>query len=253
MFVTSGMQKHKDKFIGQDVDTIFDIQRCLRMNDYTEIGDNTHYLVFDMIGMFSFRELSIQQTIDFWLGFLTELDIHISYVTIHPDKPEWVKYYPSNIKVVELEENKWSDGNIGGYCTEFFVGDVEIGNIVNPLGTCIDVGFGLQRLLNIKYDFSPPTKLEVIQKTCETLISSGVVPGSNKQQYILRKLLIDLLYIGGSIDHRFFDDIKSKQQDQYTKYLREKIKPKHKNKNSFYWLDTYGIDETDLDKYKILF
>lgn len=247
------MQKHKNKFVGQDSDTIFDIQRCLRMNDYTEIGDSSHYLVFDMLGMFSFRELSVQQTIEFWLGFILELNIPLSHVTIHPDKQEWHKYYPSTINVVELEDNKWSDGNIGGYCTEFFVDNIEIGNIVNPLGTCIDVGFGLQRLLNIKYNFITPSKLEVIQNACETLISSGVVPGSNKQQYILRKLLIDLLYIGGTIDHRFFDEVKSKQQDQYTKYIREKNKPKNKNKTPSFWLDTYGIDEHNIDKYKKIF
>ena len=76
------------------------------------------------------------------------LKIDVDYVTIHPDKlDEWRSLYDNyDVEVRADEECKWSDGDIGGYCTEFFKNDVEIGNIVNPLGTCIDVGFGLQRL-----------------------------------------------------------------------------------------------------------
>ena len=243
------MQQFKPKFIDVNyIGTEFNIQRCLRMNDYSEIGDNTHYLVFDMLGMFSFREWSVQQTIHFWLDFMAEIGIKLSHVTIHPDRKDWIQYYPSDLPIVELEENIWSDGTIGGFCTEFFVGDVEIGNIVNPLGTCIDVGFGLQRILNILYNFVPPTKNEIISDTIHTVINSGVTPSSSKQGYVLRKLMVDLFRNGGSINHRFFDDILEKQKTQYLLYT--KLKKKNLDKSKEYWLDTYGIDENNLEIYQ---
>ena len=39
-----------------------------------------------------------------------------------------------NMVLVRIDnECLWSDGNIGGYCTEFYKNDIEIGNIVNTL------------------------------------------------------------------------------------------------------------------------
>ena len=54
-----------------------------------------------------------------------------------------------NIEIREDNECVWTDGDITGYCTEFYKDDIEIGNIVNTLDTCIDVGFGLERILFI--------------------------------------------------------------------------------------------------------
>jgi hypothetical protein len=44
----------------------------------------------------------------------------------------------------------WTDGNVGGFCSELFTPDgVEVGNLVNPLGHSIDVGFGYERILQV--------------------------------------------------------------------------------------------------------
>lgn len=68
-------------------------------------------------------------------------------MTIHPDRlVEWTPLYGGRVPIVPDPECIWSDGGISGYCTEFYKDGVEIGNIVNPLGTCIDVGFGAERL-----------------------------------------------------------------------------------------------------------
>ncbi len=77
------------------------------------------------------------------MGFLSEIGIEPDYVTIHPDCPKYKELYSYHDVTLKYDENcKWTDGDIGGYCTEFYKDGIEIGNIVNPLGTCIDVGFG---------------------------------------------------------------------------------------------------------------
>lgn len=247
------MHRFKNQF--SDINyknTEFNIQKCLRLNDLDEIGDSTHYLTFHMIGMFSFRELSIKEAITFWLSFMEYLEIQLTHVTLHPDRKNWKDYYPSSTTIVYEDENKWSDGTIGGYCTEFFVNDIEIGNIVNPLGTCIDVGFGLERLLNIKYNLIPESRNDILKEACESLIYSGVTIDHNKQGYILKKLLTELVYTDVVVDHRFYDIIKDNQKKQYLMYLNESTKNKHKDKPIEYWKNTLGIDVKNLDKYKTL-
>jgi hypothetical protein len=90
------------------------------------------------------RVLSVEEAIDFWLDFLAQIGVAPDYVTIHPDRlAEWTRFYRNRLPIRPDLECTWSDGNITGYSTEFYKGGIEIGNIVNPLGTCIDVGFGL--------------------------------------------------------------------------------------------------------------
>ena len=176
LFCPAGMQQFKDKFKSDETGTLANVQSCIRLNDLEEIGDGTHYLYFDMIGLFSFRTMTVQEAVDFWMEFVEEvLQIKVDYVTIHPDKfEEWKSLYDNyNVEVRADDECKWTDGQIGGYCTEFFKDDVEIGNIVNPLGTCIDVGFGLQRLnmfVNGVNDETPEEILIRLARSFSTLV-----------------------------------------------------------------------------------
>ena len=81
------MQHFKPQFSDPSfTDTFCTIQKCLRLNDLDEVGDGTHYLDFDMIGLFSFRHWTVPQSIDFFMEFLSSLNIKPDYVTIHPDK-----------------------------------------------------------------------------------------------------------------------------------------------------------------------
>lgn len=248
------MQKLKPLFSDTSYqDTFFNLQKCLRLNDVNEIGDNTHYLTFHMLGMFSFRQLTIEQTIKFWLDFLKEFNLYPHYVTIHPDKiEEWNKFYPQEMEIKLDEECLWSDGNIGGYCTEFYYNDIEIGNIVNPLGNCIDVGFGLERLLNLKYDQDIIGKEDILKETIEQLIKEEVVPGSSKQGYILRKLLIMLVFSKGFLDHRYYWDVHNGQLKVYQNYLNMKSKKRYQDKTKEWWKDTIGINISEISKYEKL-
>lgn len=235
------MQKYKSffkDFSYKDV-TVCNIQSCLRLNDLDSIGDGTHLGYFNMMGTFSFRHWSVQQTIDFWMVFLTKkLHLNIDYVTVHPDKDEWKKFY--NVNSRHDENCKWSDGDIGGYCTEFYINDVEIGNIVNPLDNCIDVGFGLERLEYILNGKIPKTVNETLSETIIKLIDSGYLPSHYKQGYILKKLLRTLYKHGGHLEHPLFLDEIKRQKGMKEKY--QILLPKYPDKDKKWWYSTHGID-----------
>ena len=242
IFCPAGMQKFKDKFKDLNyIGTEANIQSCIRMNDFDEIGDSSHLLYFNMVGLFSFRQMSVQEAIDFWCDFLINyLDLKIDYVTIHEDKyDEWKNYYSKwNILTQINEDCIWTDGEIGGYCTEFFINDIEIGNIVNPLGTSIDCGFGLERIeifVNNKVIDKETTLRESILK----IIDSGFTPSNTKGGYVLRKLLREALRLNININHPFYDAEIKRQSKIVEKYNR--LRDKHKDMPKEWWYDTHGI------------
>ena len=241
LFCPAGMQQFKSNY--KDLNcrgTLSNVQSCLRLNDIDEIGDGSHLLYFNMIGLFSFRELTVPQTIDLWMDFLNRIGIKPDYITIHPDKEDWRDWYKNYDVEVRYDEGcKWSDGEIGGYCTEFYKNDIEIGNIVNTSGDCIDVGFGLERL-ELILTGKTKTKEETIKETVMKIIESGFKPSYVKQGYILRKLLRICYKEGIRIEHPFFDDEVKRQERNISKW--NKLKEKHKDKSKEWWWETMGID-----------
>jgi alanyl-tRNA synthetase len=243
LFCSAGMQQYKPRFSDPSHSgTVANSQACLRMGDLDEIGDGTHFLHFTMLGLFSFREMTVGDAIDFWLGFLGSLGLKPDHVTIHPDRIEdWSPLYDgTGIPIVPDPECTWSDGSISGYSTEFYKDGIEIGNIVNPLGTCIDVGFGAERLDMVVNGTRPESALETLVSTVETIIRSGYRPGSKEQGYVHRKLLRRIHGMGGSIDHEFFTDEAERQEKIARRY--EKLRVKHPDKPPEWWFDTHGID-----------
>jgi hypothetical protein len=164
-------------------------------------------------------------------------------VTIHPDRlAEWTPFYRDRLPIRPDLECTWSDGNITGYSTEFYKADIEIGNIVNPVGTCIDVGFGLERLDMVANGTPPRTALETLSDAVECVIGSGYTPSNKQQGYVLRKLLRRLWIEGGSLDHPFFHAEVARQKRLRHRSLR--LKPQHPDKPPEWWFDTHGIDVT---------
>ncbi|MDW9481944.1 hypothetical protein GOB57_25165 [Sinorhizobium meliloti] len=246
LFCSAGMQRFKRLFSDPSHHgTLANVQACLRLGDLDEIGDGTHSLYFDMLGLFSFRQMTVGDAIDFWLEFLGQIGAWPDYVTIHPDRlDDWTPLYHGRVPVRPDPECRWSDGNISGYCTEFYKDGIEIGNIVNPLGTCIDVGFGLERL-DLVVNGSPPVDaLTTLRTTIEKIIESGYRPGNKEQGYVLRKLLRLLAVKGGNLDHPFFADEVERQKRLLRRY--EVLKPKHPDKTPEWWFDTHGIDVGEL-------
>ena len=249
------MQQFKEKFTNTNYQNTFtNVQRCFRSKDLDEVGDKTHLLIFDMIGLFSFREWTVPETINFFIEFLNRLGLKPDTVTIHPDKIDsWSQYYKDYTFKIEPDEDcLWTDGNIGGYSTEFYIDGVEIGNIVNTLETCIDVGFGLERLLLVSNSRKQISRFIVLEDTCMELINNGINVGDYKESYILKKLIILSIKNGSKIKHTFFNDQRKKMIMNYNNYLRTKKKPKFKNKDSSYWKNTFGIDEDNLDFFEEL-
>ncbi len=242
MFCPAGMQKYKSVFKNTEITgkTISNVQSCIRLNDLDLVGDGTHSCCFSMMGLFSFREWSVQQTVDFWLEFLSSrLNLTPTYVTIHPDKSDWNVLY-KNVPVKTDIECVWSDGDIGGYCTEFYIDDVEIGNIVNPLSSCIDVGFGLERLDRIVNKRLPKSRLCEFIECSTKIISTGVRPSNKQHGYVLRKLLGEVIKLGGTIDHPFFIEESVRHRKMKEKFFKERHK--HADKNKEWWYSTYGVD-----------
>jgi alanyl-tRNA synthetase len=247
LFCPAGMQQFKSKFKDESYKgTIANVQSCIRMNDFDEIGDATHLLYFNMIGLFSFRDMTIKDAIVFWVNFLNKIGIKPDYVTIHSDKTEWIKHYNLlGIHDVRIDNDSctWSDGEIGGYCTEFYLNDVEIGNIVNPLDNCIDVGFGLERL-EMFVNGKTINKLDTLCETALKIINSGYKPSNIQQGYVLRKILREINSIGGSLSHEYFNDEIERQLKIRERY--ERLKDKHQDKPKEWWFDTHGINISDI-------
>lgn len=249
LFCPAGMQKYKEAFKTNDfIATLANTQSCIRVNDIEEIGDSSHLVYFNMLGLFSFRDWGVATAIRFWIDFLKKIGLTPDYVTVHPDKindKQWTAIYENlRIKIVSDEDCTWSDGEIGGYCTEFFCYNsenepIEIGNIVNPLGTCIDAGFGLERL-EIFVNNKTIDEVSTLKESILKIIDSGYKPSANKQGYVLRKLLRKLWQTGGTIDHHFFVKESKRQERNKSKYL--KLRDKHADKSLEWWWYTHGIN-----------
>ncbi len=244
LFAPAGMQQFKDKFKSDYKGTVSNIQSCIRLKDIEEIGDGSHFLYFNMIGFFSFRVWTVQSTVHFWMEFLEELEIDVDYVTIHPDKmEEWKSLYDNyDVEIRPDEECKWTDGEIGGYCTEFYKDDIEIGNIVNPLGNCIDVGFGLERLEFFINGYVEKSREDILIETCDKIIYSGYSPSNKEQGYVLRKLLRELYRLKSEWDNSYYLDEKKRQDKVLERYNHMKDKPKYQGKSKEWWFDTMGVD-----------
>ena len=121
------------------------------------------------------------------------------------------------------------------------------------MDTCIDVGFGLERLLQISNSLKSKTKLEILEDTAFTLIDSGIVIGHYKEQFILKKIIIECVQIGSEQTHEYFMTVKKNQSNNYKNYLRNKDKLKYKNKEKDFWLNTFGIDVDKIEIYEKIY
>ncbi|MBS1722738.1 MAG: hypothetical protein JSS66_06985 [Armatimonadetes bacterium] len=236
------MQKYKGNF--QDTSfhgvTLGNTQRCLRTLDLDELGDGSHYGTFDMLGLFSFRHWSVPRTIGFWLDLLDDLGVCVEWTTIHPDRTEWRHWYPSTIEVRTDPECVWTDGTIGGYCTEFYSQGMEIGNIVNPMGDCIDVGFGLERLETVVNGLKQPSRGECLRRTVLTLLDSGFSPGNKGGNYVLRRLLRTMRVENVLFEHPCMEEELQRHRQTVERY--EMNKGRFPDKDPQWWWDTFGVN-----------
>ena len=251
LFCPAGMQQFKNKFREPDGSTVANIQSCIRLNDLEEIGDGSHLLYFNMLGLFSFGELTVNEAIDFWMEFIVDvLGIEVDKVTVHSDRFDTWKWMYERYKIpIELDDEcVWSDGQIGGYCTEFYHKGIEIGNIVNTMDKYIDVGFGLERLHSIVNGNEIKSDIDTLKETITKILKSGYRPGPQKQGYILRKLLRELYIRGGEMDNIYFKREVVRQEKARIRYLKLNEKLSNQSKSKEWWFDTHGIDLDEMKR-----
>lgn len=185
LLTTAGMQQFKPYYL-ENVspygNRVASIQKCFRTSDIEEVGDKRHLTFFEMLGNFSFKypsgensyfkEEAIKMGYDF---IVKEMGLNIDYITVFqgdekngiPCDNESVEIWKKlempqeKIKFFGREDNFWGPtGNEGpcGPTTEIYVNGIEIWNIVfneyyfngekyeKLKEQGIDTGMGLERL-----------------------------------------------------------------------------------------------------------
>jgi len=188
LFTTAGMQQFKSYYLETPSpygNRVISVQKCLRVDDIDEVGDETHNTFFEMLGNFSFNypqgEGSYFKSEAIRLGYeliAETLGMKIDYVTIFagddksPKDTESLAIWQDlalekgiELEIRELgrEDNFWGPTGAEGPCgptTEIFVNDVEVWNIVfnqyySEIGgklkdlpqQGVDTGGGLERIM----------------------------------------------------------------------------------------------------------
>lgn len=261
LFVCSGMQNHKSQFRHPDGSKHGSIQSCVRTNDLDLVGDGTHLTSFQMVGNFSFGGNDYERSIDLWHNIVNDLEIKVSTVHVHPDSAEHeILWKNRGYTIVHDLECVWSDGDIGGFCCELYVNDLEIGNLVNPLGHSTDVGFGLERILQVIENKSRVDETSLFdqsmspigrdhQRTVKLMRENGIKPGNKGREYVCRRLLRRML----RQDQTGFDPVILDWIEEERKMLDMRIKraksswKRHKDKPVSWWWDSFGILPEEMD------
>ena len=247
------MQPLKPKFQMPDGTSYGNMQYCVRTNDIDEVGDGTHLTFFQMIGSFGFGTNDYERHCLMWTRIMHDLGIPISHVNVHPDSG-FERYWDEKFPVQHSEDCLWSDGSVGGYCSELFTSDgVEVGNIVNPLGHSIDVGFGYERLLQVMEGKTRVDETELFDqsldpvsrdhiRTLTLLWERNIQPGNQGRNYVCRRLIRRFIRLNGDSDVLFRGWL-GDERKRLEKSLRDGRKHWRKNgerPDVFYW-DTFGV------------
>jgi len=185
LLTTAGMQQFKPYFTGTPFSNpgnkAISVQKCFRMSDIDEVGDETHLTFFEMFGNFAFNgAVSKEQAIVWGWEFLTDpkwigLDKNRVSATYYNGNRAGTNEDTESKSILEGidglkkitpqadEDNFWGPTGDEGPCgptVEFYVDGVEIWNIVFNEFYCnqdgllktesalgVDTGMGLERLL----------------------------------------------------------------------------------------------------------
>lgn len=265
------MQNFKSKFLDPDGSKLATLQTCIRTNDLSLLGDGTHLSLFHMLGNFHFgypedRD-NYKNAIIMWDEIIKTLKIPVTSIHVHPTQDEhkqlWINL---GYEIILDEECTWTDGAIGGYSTEFYVGDLEVGNLVNTLGYSVDVGIGFERLQAIlegksridesslfNQDLSPI--LRDIDRTLTLFYQLNIYPGYRDRHQVCRNLLRKILDIIPESYTPVYQEWVDKEQKaiQSKSEMARKVFYRHRDKSIDFFKITYGIDEDIYFKIKAEF
>jgi alanyl-tRNA synthetase len=265
-FVCSGMQQVKHRFKNPDGSKYGSLQSCVRTNDLEVVGDGVHLTSFEMLGNFQFGGNEYEKSVELWYCIMKELNFPVSYVTVHPTQENHRKMWEQRGYNTRLDDNcVWTDGEIGGYCCEIFIGDLEVGNLVNTLGHSVDVGFGWERIIQVvegkhrvdetslfRQDLEPIVRDHI--RTLSLFWENGISPIGRGRHYICRRLLRRLLQY--DLNNELFDftewleNEREIRQVKFVECRRALRKQKHQGKPIEWWYSTFGLTPEDLDYLK---
>ena len=254
------MQTVKHRFHTKDLGRHSSLQSCIRTDDIDLVGDGTHLTSFEMLGNFSFGNNDYKESIYMWNQIIHDMDIPVDYITCHPTQSIlgdiWVDL---GYTVKDDLDCVWSDGEIGGYCCEVYSGDLEICNLVNPMGDCVDVGFGLERLIQIiekqnrvddtsLFDISKTPIVRDHIKTIDLLISNGIFPGGKGRNWICKKIVRNLIPYKDEVKNNIKILIEKEIYHISEKQTKlQKFKDEFCNENWDYWWNTHGLSKEEIE------
>lgn len=194
-----------------------------------------------------------------WTTILRDLGLPISHVNVHPDSG-FERYWEAIFPVRYDPECIWTDGNVGGFCSELFTADgIEVGNLVNPLGHSIDVGFGYERILQIMERKVRVDETELFDKdldpisrdhfrTLSLFKEQGILPGNRGRNYVCRRLIRRFIRLNPRDCPQYpFSRWIHSERGRMEQSIRDAQRYWRRNRdkdatipNSFYW-DTFGV------------
>jgi alanyl-tRNA synthetase len=261
LFVCSGMQRYEQEYYERSGRGVGSSQVCVRTNDLDSVGDGTHLSSFIMVGCHAFDvpgsyELSCKA----WDSIVKNLQIPITHIECHPTQEQHKRLFNAlGYTVRESEDCIWSNGEhgLGGYCCEMFIDDFEVGNLVNPLGHSVDVGFGLERMVQIiegknrvedtslfDQDIQNP-QVRVIIKTLEQFVFDGIKPGNKQREYTCRRLIRKIIPLlsGEEKTSTTLNTWLTEETERRNRCIEKgrKLWKKHNNKDAHWWWDTLGV------------
>ena len=260
------MQPLKPRFQTPDGSSYGNVQYCVRTSDIDSVGDGRHLTFFQMVGSFGFGTNNYQQHVHLWTRIVRDLEIPISHVNIHPESG-FDRYWDDVFPVRHDPDCVWSDGNVGGYCSELFTpSGLEMGNLVNPSGHSIDVGFGYERMLQVMEGKARVEETELFDqrldpvsrdhvRTLTVFHRQGILPGNRGRNYVCRRLvrrfLRRFLRHKGEVDVPFQDWLHSERErmEQSIRDARRHWRRNGERPDSFYW-DTFGVLPEELSLVK---
>ncbi len=152
LFTTAGMQQFKPFYSDPErapAPKVSTVQPVIRTSDISEVGDDTHLTMFEMLGIFSFGApdsavLKKDAIEAMWSFIATELGVEKTRVhatvfagdKLTPEDSESAEIWQElgvTVKKLHRDDNFWGPTGDEGPCgpnTEIFVDGIEVGNLV---------------------------------------------------------------------------------------------------------------------------
>ena len=266
LFICSGMQPLKPRFQTLDGSSHGNIQYCVRTNDIDEVGDGTHLTFFQMVGSFGFGTNNYERHIGLWHSIVSDLDLSDMYrehiiVRVNSESNHrrlWEKYGDEYL-VMDDPTCIWSDGSVGGFCSEMFLCGLEIGNLVNPMTHSVDVGFGYERLYQMvcrsgrvdgtdlfRQELDPVSRDHY--RTLSVFYEQGIGPGNKGRNYVCRRLIRRYIRLNPESHNEPFSEWIGPERSRMDKSLREgrRFYRRNSGKSNEFWWETFGVMPDEL-------